>query len=72
MTFTIGELHEPFGRNTIERFSASRVPAPTVRDAATSLPCRPSPRPYFRPKYRKSGPGWSLRVGISLPSALRK
>ena len=26
----------------------------------------------LRLKYRKSGGGWSLRVGISLPSALRK
>ena len=26
----------------------------------------------LRVKYRKSGGGWSLRVGISLPSALRK
>jgi hypothetical protein len=31
----------------------------------------PLPRSYFFPKYVRSGGAWSLRAGISLPSALR-
>src|SRR5262249_20901682 len=64
----------PMPGTVIRRSHAGSFPTKLLMsaDKPSMRSSRSSGHGCLRLKYRKSGGGWSLRVGISLPSALRK